>query len=46
MLTLLISLIVIYQLVSLSAWVATALVVGCIALALLARRPASGLRAG
>lgn len=33
-------------LVSLSAWVATALVVGCIALALLARRPASGLRAG
>lgn len=31
-------------LVSVSAWVATALVVGCIALALLARRPAAGLR--
>jgi len=30
--------------VGVSAWVATALVVGCIALALLARRPAAGLR--
>ena len=32
-------------LVGVSAWVATALVVGCIALALLARRPTAGLRA-
>ena len=31
-------------LVSISAWVATALVVGCVALALLARRSAAGLR--
>ena len=32
-------------LVNISAWVATALVVGCIALAVMARRPAAGLRA-
>ena len=31
-------------LVSVSAWVATVLVVGCVALAIMARRPAAGLR--
>ena len=33
-------------LVNISAWVATALVVGCVALAVMARRSVAGLRAG